>query len=290
MLTLSAGESSLVVAPESGAGIVGWMVGDTPILRRALPMAVVGGNSHAMGCFPLLPYANRIANGIFHWRGRDYRLKLNFGDHPHAIHGIGWQRSWHVERVSGVSVTLSLGHRPDESWPFAFDAAVTYTLDQAGLTVAMRLTNRHDEPAPVGLGIHPYFPKVSDAALRFDASGAWRNGPNALPVGHGAPEPEWRHETPRPVAMSRLDNCFTGWTGPVDVIAGPASMRIEASGAFGNLQVFTPSWADFFCAEPVTHIPDAINRPELPAGQAMQTLAPGVSIDALVRLELANLS
>lgn len=287
MLTLSAGESSLVVVPESGGAVVGWMVGNTPILRRAHPMAAVGGNAHAMGCFPLLPYANRIAHGMFRWLGADYRLQLNFGDHPHAIHGVGWQRSWHVDRAGGSSATLSLSHRPDGSWPFGFDASVTYALDEGGLSVAMRLTNRHDQPAPAGLGIHPYFPKVSDAALRFDALGAWRNGPDALPAEHGEPAPGWRHETPRLVAMSRLDNCFTGWTGPVDVIAGPASLRIEASEVFGNLQVFTPSWADFFCAEPVTHVPDAINRPELPAGQAMDVLAPGESIEGVIRLGLA---
>ena len=64
----------------------------------------------------------------------------------------------------------------------------------------------------------------------------------------------------RSVASEPLDNCFTGWNGEAR-IPGP---RIHADGIFGNLQVFTPAGADFFCVEPVSHVPDAINRPELP--------------------------
>src|ERR1700761_1515794 len=67
MLTLKAGASSIVVAPEFGAGLTGWMIGGTPMLRRALPQAAVIGDRHALGCFPLVPYGNRIGFGRFRW-------------------------------------------------------------------------------------------------------------------------------------------------------------------------------------------------------------------------------
>ncbi len=51
MLTLTSGASSIVVAPEYGAGLTGWMLGRTPILRRALPQAAFGRDPHLMGCF-----------------------------------------------------------------------------------------------------------------------------------------------------------------------------------------------------------------------------------------------
>ena len=106
---------------------------------------------------------------------------------------------------------------------------------------------------------------------------------NSLPLCHGTPPADWRHDEPRPVAQSRLDNCFTGWDGPADIIAGPASLRIEATAVFGQLQVFTPSWADFFCVEPVSHVPDAINRPDLPTDQAMRVLEPHESLSGTIR-------
>jgi aldose 1-epimerase len=284
MLTLRSGASSIVVAPEHGAGMTGWMIGTTPTLRRALPQASVAGDPHAMACFPILPYCNRIGHGRFYWRGIDHQLKRNFGDHSYSIHGIGWQRAWAVVEAGSQSISLELGHSPDESWPFAFAATVRYGLIGTVLTVAIRLTNRHDAPAPAGIGVHPYFPKMHNPTLRLNATGTWESGSDALPSRHGPVPAGWVHADPRPVAESRLDHCFTGWDGAADIQAGPASLRIEASTVFRHLQVFTPSWADFFCVEPVSHVPDAISRPALPSDQAMHVLEPGETLAGTVRL------
>lgn len=283
MLTLTSGASSIVVAPEYGAGLTGWMRGETALLRRALPQASVGGDPHAMACFPLLPYGNRIGRGRFRWLGIDHILQPNFGDHPHTIHGLGWQRPWTVEQGGPRSVMMSLRHRPDASWPFAFDAEVSYCLSTTDLTVAIQMTNRHTTPTPAGIGVHPYFPNAGDPSLRFNASGAWENGPDALPLRHGAPQADWLHAQARRVSESRLDNCFTGWDGVADILAGPASLRIEASEAFRQLQVFTPSWADFFCVEPVSHVPDAVNRADLADDQAMHVLQPNATLGGTIR-------
>jgi aldose 1-epimerase len=287
MLTLRAGASSVVVAPEHGGGLVGWMRGRTPLLRRALPVGALG-DPHAMALFPLLPYCNRIGHGGFAWRGRDYRLARNFGDSPHTIHGIGWQLPWTLARAAPAQVTLTLDHSPDASWPFAFQAELTYSVAAASLSIALQLTNRHDSPAPAGLGVHPYFPKAHDPSLRFTATGAWANGDDSLPDWHGPVPADWQHVTFRPVSQSRLDNCFTGWDGVAHIQAGLASLRIEADGIFRHLQVFTPHWADFFCVEPVSHVPDAVNRPDLPAGQAMHMLAPGETLRGTVSVLAAG--
>ncbi|HEX2941715.1 MAG TPA: aldose 1-epimerase [Rhodopila sp.] len=284
MLTLTQGASSIVVAPEHGAGLLGWMLDRTPILRRALPETAVGGNPHAMGCFPLLPYCNRIGQAQFTWGGTVHRLRHNFGDHPHSIHGIGWQRPWTVSRATPDTVTLTLAHKPDADWPFAFEASVSYALVESALRVTISLTNRHDAPAPAGIGLHPYFPKAHNPSLRFNATGVWLNGDDALPRRCGPPPAEWIHTEPRLIAESRLDNCFTGWDHAAEISAGPASLRIETSEAFGCLQVFTPSWADFFCVEPITHVPDAVNRLDLPPSQAMASLAPGATLAGSIRL------
>src|SRR4051812_46618815 len=121
MLTLQSDDSSLVLAPEAGGAILGWMFGTTALLRRPLPDAVVSGNARGLGCFPLVPFSNRIANGRFRWAGESHVLARNFGDHPHAIHGVGWQRAWSVDSAGPASATLSLHHTPARgTWPFAF--------------------------------------------------------------------------------------------------------------------------------------------------------------------------
>jgi aldose 1-epimerase len=153
--------------------------------------------------------------------------------------------------------------------------------------VTMAVTNRHDSSAPVGMGLHPFFPKRHDPVLRFAAGGVWDNGPDALPLRHMAVPAAWDHATQRPVASSRLDNCFTGWDGVAAFAAGPVRVRVEASAVFGNVQVFTPGWADFFCVEPVTHVPDAVNGVGLPAGQGMDELGPGAVLRGAVCISVA---
>ena len=100
MLRLGGDDIAIVVMPASGAALLGWVLDGTHILRPARPEAVMNGDVRGLSCFPLVPFCNRIANGRFVWRGVEYRLDRNFGDHPHAIHGLGWQRAWQVLSAS----------------------------------------------------------------------------------------------------------------------------------------------------------------------------------------------
>jgi aldose 1-epimerase len=286
MLTLARG--GVVIMAEHGGAVLGWRDGGTDLLRHAAPDAALAGDVRAAGCFPLLPYCNRIAQGRFRWADREYRLARNFGDHPHAIHGIGWQRCWMVERATPDAVTLLLRHDAmgpaAATWPFAFDATLDYATGERDLSVTLTLTNRHAGPAPAGLGLHPYFPRIPGATLQFAAQGVWENDATTLPVRHVAVPPAWDHRVARPVGAVRLDNAFTGWDGRARIGAGSASLDIAADPVFGTLQVFTPEGADFFCVEPVTHAPDALNRPDLPRDQAMAMLEPGETLRGGVRL------
>jgi aldose 1-epimerase len=283
MIRLVHGDDSLVVMPNHGGAILGWTRRGTHLLRHPSPEAVLLGNPGAMGCFPLVPYCNRIGHRRFSWAGREYELAANFGDHPHAIHGVGWQRSWRADDVSSTSVTLSLHHdatgEAARAWPFAFSARLTYRLTGDGLLIQIEAANRHASPAPMGLGAHPYFPRAPGQSIAFHADGVWLNR-DALPVTHGPVPEAWDHAGGRAMDGEPLDNCFAGWNGEARI---PGS-RIQADAIFGNLQVFTPAGADFFCVEPVSHVPDAINRPDLPKSQAMTVLEPGQTLSGSMTL------
>ena len=275
MLRLTRGADSVVVAPAHGGAIVGWTRNGRHLLRRPSPEAVLHGHPGAMGCFPMLPYCNRIAHRRFVWDGRAYELAANFGDHPHAIHGIGWQRPWVVESAASDCVSLSLRHNPDHresarAWPFGFLARLTYRLTDAGLTIEIASTNTHTGPAPMGMGVHPWFRREAGDAIAFAANGVWLTEAS-LPATHVAVPSGWDHFKGRAVDGDPLDHCFTGWRGEARLPA----MRIAADPVFGALQVFTPAKADFFCIEPVSHVPNAIGLDGLPQDQAMTALAPG---------------
>jgi aldose 1-epimerase len=282
MLRLARGQDSLVIAPEAGASVIGWTRGGRHLFRRPSPESVLNGTPGAMGCFPLVPYCNRIARRHFAWRGVSHELAANFGDHPHAIHGVGWRRPWAIDAVASDSVTLSL--RSDATgpealaWPFAFSAQLVYELTGRGLGIHIEVTNLDVAPTPVGIGVHPYFPRAADPIIAFHADGVWRNQ-DSIPVAHEPVPAEWDHTNGRSADREPLDNCFTGWDG----VARLPGLRIEADNVFTCLQVFTPAGADFFCVEPVSHAPDAINRPDLARSQSMAALETGQTSRGSIR-------
>jgi aldose 1-epimerase len=293
MLTLHDDEASVVVTPEHGGAALGWMAGRMPVLRRPAPDAILRGDVRGFGCFPLVPFCNRIALGRFAWRGRAYQLEHNFGDHPHTIHGVGWQRPWSIADVSNRSASLTLHHDAigdsARAWPFPFDAALSYTLSDTRLRIAIRVTNRHSDPAPAGIGLHPYFGRCPGVTLQFKAGGVWINGEDALPARYTEVPREWDHADGLPIGGARLDNCFTAWDRTARIGGILGGMTLMADPAFRHLQVYAPPRHDFFCAEPVSHVPDAINRADLPSGQGMDVLLPGETLSGSVAIDVALL-
>ena len=271
MIELTHGDDVLVVVPEHGGAILSWTRRGIHQLLPPSP-GIAPGRPGGTGCFPLVPYCNRIAWRRFEWDGRTHELAANFGDHPHAIHGVGWKRPWTVDNLTADRATLSLHHDAcgdnASAWPFAFDCRLTYAVGQDGLSIGLEATSLHQSPVPMGIGAHPWFTRGAGDVVRFDAGGVWINRA-ALPDIHvSPPPPDWDHAHGRPVDSEPLDNCFTEWTGTADL----PSLRIAADPVLSNVQVFTPPGAGFFCVEPVSHVPDAIHRPTLPAAQAMHVL------------------
>jgi aldose 1-epimerase len=288
LISLAAGASRAVVAPALGGAIVSWHRRERPILRPPLAGALDSGFVRGLASFPLVPYSNRIVRGRFAFAGTAYAIPATFG--RHAIHGVGWQAAWTVAAQTAHEVTLTLHHRPDAFWPFAFDAEMRIGLADAELAVQLAATNRHAAAAPFGLGIHPYFPRGAGATLAFTAAGVWQNAPDMAPVSHVPIPPAWDRRTPQPLGSHELDNCFTGWRGPAR-IAYPAAghaIAITADDLFANLVVYDAAVNDFIAVEPVSNANDAINRPDLPLSQAMRVLAPGETLAGTMRLAVED--
>jgi aldose 1-epimerase len=97
VIRLSAGRLRLAVLPELGGSVgrLDWIEGDRvhQVLRRGdAPSAPLEA-----GCFPLVPFCNRVRGGEFEFRGRVVRLPRNLPGEESPLHGQGWQRPWEVE-------------------------------------------------------------------------------------------------------------------------------------------------------------------------------------------------
>ncbi len=285
-LVLTAGPWRAVLDPQLGGALLELSRGGAPVLRPATSEALAALGVRAAACFPLVPYANRIALGQLPAAGRVYELRRNFPPEPHAVHGIGWQRPWQVVSAQPSSAELRLHHAPEDpaDWPFAFESRQQITLGPRGLKITLALTNCDREAWPAGIGLHPNFSLSKGETLQFEAAGAFTNGPDHLPEApvNGGP---WDFAQPRPIASLALDHDFHGWRGTARLGGGAGgALRLEASAVFSVLRVYTPVERGFFSVEPVTHIADAVHRAATP-GSGYRLLAPGETLEGSLALE-----
>ena len=62
------------------------------------PWDGISDDPNFLGCYPLVPWSNRISGGGIEAGGRFWPLRPNWPGEPYPIHGDGWRRPWRVER------------------------------------------------------------------------------------------------------------------------------------------------------------------------------------------------
>jgi aldose 1-epimerase len=198
-------------------------------------------------------------------------------------------RVWTVLSAEARRVVIGLDHRPPadpvSQWPFAYHAELEFSLDESGLSVAMSVRNDDARPFPAGIGLHPYVARLAGTTLQFDADTVWRNGADALPVAREAVAHHWDFTRARALDASAIDECYAGWGGAATV-AWPAegvSLAIESGPPFDHIQLYTPTGHGYFGLEPVSNMPDGINRMDEVSDNGMRVLAPGETLSGRIR-------
>jgi aldose 1-epimerase len=268
----------LELVPEAGGGIALCRFEGQDIFRPATPEGVASAEAREMGCFPLVPFSNRIAGGVFDFEGRSVTLPRNMGDHPHPLHGQGWRGAWQVEAAETGAAVLLYRHEPD-SWPWRYEARQGLSLTPDSLIIQLALTNLSDAPMPAGLGLHPYFPRCEGTRLTAGVTHMWEGTPERIPTHRIDLPPEIGFAGGAVIADLDLDHCFAGWNGKavIDWPGRPHRLVMEGSPTLTHLVVYTPPGADFFCAEGVENMNDAFNRMGGESETGAWVLAPGES-------------
>lgn len=277
-LELRAGLLRLALRPDLGGCIAGLWRDGLPVLRSTEAAALTA--SRPSGCYPLVPYSNRLGYRRFRWLGQDHTTQPNFDDSPHSVHGVAWQRPWTVLSASETEAEIGCTHAGDAHWPFTFEVRQRFVLEPAALTLGFTFTNRADQPQPVGLGWHPCFPRRARSRLHVELSDRWESDATGLPT-RKVPQPGIDGD----VAHLAFDHCFEGWRGAARIRDEKLSLRLTSSLPY--LVVYTPGTRDYFCVEPVSHVSNAIHMAD-PLAHGLRSVAPGASVDAWMKLEVSG--
>lgn len=232
------------------------------------------------GAFWMAPWTNRLDAGRIEVGGVVHHMPITRPAENTALHGFARDAAWATETADHRRARLScaIAHAP-----FAARMVLDVALTEAGLVLAVALTNTGAAATPMGFGWHPWFARPPGTRLAFRARTVFGRDARNLA------------RAPRPSAgfagadraLDGLDTHFAGWDGTAHLSHPDGfAFRLVATGAWsGNLQVYAPPGGGVLCVEPVTHAPDAANNPAVAAHGPMHLLHAGQTLGAALRLE-----
>lgn len=250
----------------------------------------------------LFPFPNRIRDGVYRDRGKEYRLPLNDSTKKNAIHGFSPRHSWRVfgYQVEADNAWIHADFQPSKDapettslWPEDYVLTIIYRLSDNALQLESRVRNLGTQALPFGLGFHPYlrFPcadaDISRYRLHAPARSIWESVDN-LPTGQLQAVPDslnWNR--PRTVGSAQLDTlygdlgCITQRQDGLLLRAQlghdeyPGAVQLWTTIDFRESVLFTPPHRQAICIEPYTCATDAVNLQERGIDAGWKTLAPG---------------
>jgi len=240
---LTAGDAALVVAPAQGGRWTSLHVGGHELLGGAALDGVPPAS--LSGCFAMAPYAGRVRDGRFGFRGRTHTLPRTAP--PNAIHGTVLDVPWTLVDAGGSACVLERDLGPD--WPYAGTVRQHLELTEQGL--AAELVLHAGEQMPATLGWHPWFPRRLATGGPVDLLA--EPGRRYLRDGGGLPTGELG-DPPAPP----YDDCVTGLAAP-PVVRWPGALELELSSRAATCWVLYDQLPEALCVEPQTGPPDALN-------------------------------
>lgn len=257
MIRIADAQARAWVVPEAGGAIARFTWQGLDILRPATDEAVATRRVREMGCYPLVPYSNRIGHARLCAGRHRHDLRPNALPEPHALHGVGWQRAWRVAQATPGRIAMTLSQVPDADWPFRFACKQVIEIRGSRLEARLELANTDTRPFPAGLGFHPFFPAPAGTVLETAWTGWWTVDANHLPLAREPVPPEADFRTGRPLDGWHVDNPFTGWGREATFTYPTHRTRLTASEDLGHAIAYAPEGGGFLALEPVSHTIDA---------------------------------
>jgi aldose 1-epimerase len=223
------------------------------------------------GCYPLIPFGNRVRNNRFTFDGRTYVLEPNTKSDPHYLHGDGWLGEWTVVELSSRHVELFFSHE-GKGTPYRYEARQSFRIDDEGFEMWMSVTNLGEQPLPFGLGWHPFFPMTDQTTLKAPAARMWTEAAGWLPGEATSITEDIDFSVARPLPHRWVNNGFEGWTGEAEISWPERRTRLYMTAdplfrhafVFVSDAAFDPSFQrDYFCFEPMSHLANGHNLPDL---------------------------
>ena len=256
-----------------------------------------GSNNHPLESNPyhpsalLTPWVNRVRNGNYSFKGKNYQLPINEPALGNAIHGLLARKSFTLVKQSSSSVTLKHEYKGEEpNYPFPFQFQYTYTLSDSGaLEVTFKAKNTGKGPLPFACGWHPYFSfpdtTVADLEINFKPISRFLSDSQMIPLKEENlnGKQQFKFSTDKIDHVFRLEPMEIHRTEFIDTKHQKRLILEQSSILFPFLVVFQPEGYSSVAIEPMTANTDAFNT-----GDGLIELAPSEAFSGQIRLSIGK--
>lgn len=260
MISLRAGSMLVTVDPTLGGSIVRAEHGGKALLRGNLDAC----DPREGGCFPLTPFCGLLPEQGFFWQGGLVKPKPNLLNFKVAVHGYAWLNPWRVDRQLNNELTLTQLYQATD-WPWDYSVKQCIKLHHDSFEQSIEVKNLSQETAPVGLGLHPYFPICKDSVFQ-------------------SPDTEYSNG----VSADQLtfDRGIRNWTGSARLRTENHQVALTAvSSTKCFLALYRPEGAPYLCLEPMTQRLDSATPDDIEQGfdtlQAGEVLTLSMTVKVL---------
>jgi aldose 1-epimerase len=237
----------------------------------------------------LTPWVNRVRNGNYSFKGKNYQLPINEPALGNAIHGLLARKSFTLVNQSGSSVTLIHEYKGEEpNYPFPFQFQYTYNLTDSGaLEVTFEAKNTGAGPLPFACGWHPYFSfpdtTVADLEINFKPISRFLSDSQMIPLKEENlnGKQQFKFSNDKIDHVFRLEPMEIHRTEFIDTKHQKRLILEQSSILFPFLVVFQPEGFNSVAIEPMTANTDAFNT-----GDGLIELAPLEAFSGQIRLSL----
>lgn len=306
-LTLRTDRWEVDVLPGTGAALGAGRIRTADGVWRDLlrpTRRTASGDPEKCASFPMVPWSNRIRDGVLPFAGRRWQLQRNAADGT-AIHGAVRYAHWQVVEQSATGVTLAVdtSEQIGVNFPWQFGATIRYAIERDALVVTTSVRNTDVEPFPAGFGHHPYlsrallpvgapvreYPPTAGPLLQVPARAGYRLNA-ALPDGPAGEVPARADfRTKRLLGSAFVDDVLTDLEpgAPVVVEYPDEGVRVDLTvdPVYRHVVVYAPRRRCYFAVEPATNVNDGFTLHEQGVpGTGVFVLEPGEERTGTFRL------
>ena len=281
----------LVIDPQIGASLIELHISGLSLIdlpgSEKYPLK---SNTYHPSAF-LTPWVNRVRNGNYSFKGKNYQLPINEPELGNAIHGLLARAAFDVVTASENSITLKHDYSGEEpNYPFPFTFRYTYTLQDSGtLDITFEAENTGTGPLPFACGWHPYFsfPDTSaeDLEIKFNPISRFLSDSQMIPLQEEnlLGKQHFKFSTEKIDHVFRLEPLEKHITEFMDTKHRRSLFLEQSSIQFPFLVVFQPEGYTSVAIEPMTANTDAFNT-----GDGLIELAPAEVFSGQIRLSIGK--